>query len=76
MNLKHLNARLVDSGFEGAREDLSPHEIKQILERRFDTINYQQAKDDVLPFINNPYSLSLWNRELFRSTLESLDFSD
>lgn len=76
MNLKHLNARLVDSGFEGAREDLSPSEIRQILERRFDTINYQQAKDDVLPFINNPYSLSLWNRELFRSTLESLDFSD
>ena len=76
MNLKHLNARLVDSGFEGAREDLSPSEIRQILERRFDTINYQQANDDVLPFINNPYSLSLWNRELFRSTLESLDFSD
>ena len=76
MNLKHLNARLVDSGFEGAREDLSPSEIRQILERRFDTINYQQAKDDVLPFINNPYSLSLWDRELFRSTLESLDFSD
>lgn len=76
MNLKHLNARLVDSGFEGAREDLSPSEIRQILERRFDTINYQQAKDDVLPFINNPYSLSLWNRELFKSTLETLDFSD
>lgn len=76
VNLKHLNARLVDSGFEGAREDLSPSEIRQILERRFDTINYQQAKDDILTFINNPYSLSLWNRELFRSTLESLDFSD
>ena len=43
VNLKHLNARLVDSGFEGAREDLTLNEIRQILSRRFENIDYSQA---------------------------------
>ena len=72
INLKHLNARLVDSGFEGAREDLTLDEIKRILERRFISIDYQQAKEDVLPFIQNPESLRIWSKEFFLSTIDSL----
>ncbi|MDD6042489.1 MAG: nucleotidyl transferase AbiEii/AbiGii toxin family protein [Eubacteriaceae bacterium] len=72
INLKHLNARLVDSGFEGAREDLTLYEIKKILERRFISIDYQQAKEDVLPFIQNPESLRIWSKEFFLSSIDSL----
>lgn len=72
VNLKHLNARLVDSGFEGAREDLTLDEIKQNLFRRFESIDYAQAKNDVLPFIRNPASLDLWSREFFQSITDNL----
>ena len=72
VNLKHLNARLVDSGFEGAREDLTISEIKQILFRRFASIDYNQAKSDVLPFIRNPASLDAWSAAFFQSITESL----
>ena len=44
VNLKHLNARLVDSGFEGARKDMSLDEIKESLYRRFEGIDYVQTK--------------------------------
>ena len=72
VNLKHLNARLVDSGFDGAREDLTISEIKDILSRRFDTIDYRQAKDDVLPFIRNPDALDIWSSPFFKSITEQL----
>lgn len=72
VNLKHLNARLVDSGFEGAREDLTLNEIRQILSRRFENIDYSQAKEDVLPFIRDPSSLAVWSREFFQSITNEL----
>ena len=72
VNLKHLNARLVDSGFEGARNDMLLDEIKQILFRRFEQIDYTQAKSDVLPFIRNPASLDMWSKEFFQSITENL----
>ena len=73
VNLKHLNARLIDSGFEGAGNDMSLDEIKQILIRRFGQIDYAQAKSDVLPFIRNPASLDMWSKEFFQSITETLD---
>ena len=72
VNLRHLNARLVDSGFEGAREDFSLSEIKEILYRRFENIDYVQAKRDVLPFVRNPASLELWSKEFSRSITNHL----
>lgn len=72
VNLKHLNARLTDSGFEGAREDMTLDEIKEILYRRFESIDYAQAKRDVLPFIPNPASLEVWSKEFFQSITRSL----
>ena len=72
VNLKHLNARLVDSGFEGAREDLTLSEVKEILLRRFASIDYDQAKTDVLPFIRNPAALNVWSEMFFHSITENL----
>ena len=72
VNLKHLNARLVDSGFEGAREDMTLDEIKEILFRRFEGIDYVQAKSDVLPFIRNPAALEIWSKDFFQSITNQL----
>ena len=71
-NLKHLNARLVDSGFEGAREDLSLADIKEILRKRFESIDFNQAKEDVLPFIRNPSALDMWSPDFFMAITEGL----
>ena len=72
VNLKHLNARLVDSGFQGARDDMTLEEIKQNLHRRFETIDFSQAKEDVLPFIQNPASLDMWSKEFFQTITDEL----
>ena len=72
VNLMHLNARLVDSKFEGARLDMSIDEIKQILYDRFDSIDFGQAKNDVLPFIRNTSTIDIWSKDFFWSITEGL----
>ena len=72
VNLKHLNARLVDSGFNGARDDMTLDEIKKVLFHRFETIDYMQARNDVLPFIRNPASLDVWSIEFFHAITDTL----
>ena len=52
------------------RSDLA--EIKDILSKRFDTIDYVQAKEDVLPFIKHPASLDVWDKDFFCTITENL----
>ena len=72
VNLRHLNARLVDSGFDGAREDMTLGEIKDILHRRFESIDYDQARQDVLPFIKNPAAVEIWSKGFFIAITDNL----
>ena len=66
-SLRHLNARLMDSEFEGAREDMTLEEIKEILCRRFEVLDYESAKADVRPFIGSDAPLAVWSSDFFRS---------
>ena len=72
VNLRHLNARLVDSGFDGAREDMTLGEIKDILHHRFESIDYDQARQDVLPFIKNPSAVEIWSKDFFIAITDNL----
>ena len=72
VNLRHLNARLVDSGFDGAREDMTLEEIKDILHHRFESIDYDQARQDVLPFIKNPAAVEIWSKDFFFAITENM----
>ena len=68
VNIRHLNARLVQSG----HADCTEKDIRDILYDRFADIDYEQAKEDVLPFIKDASSLRFWNREFFRQITDSL----
>lgn len=75
VNLRHLNARLVQSGYIGSDLRCTEKDIKDILYDRFADIDYEQAKEDVLPFIKDSSSLKLWNREFFRQITGGLKIS-
>lgn len=68
VNLKHLNARLEDTGFSGGNIET----IKKLLNIRFESIDFNQAKQDVLPFVKNPAVLDAWSKDLFCSVTEML----
>lgn len=72
VNLPHLNARLVDSGFIDNDFKLNRERLIKILQERFATIDYTQAKNDVLPFIRDKSKLELWSKEFFQDITESI----
>jgi len=72
VNMSHLRARLVDSKVL-SKDDLFDIEVlKEMLNKRFDSIDYEQAKEDVKPFIEDKKSLEIWNAEFFKEITKTL----
>ncbi len=72
VNLKHLNARLVDSGFLQAHQQLTLDVLKRTLIERFVSIDYRLAKEDVLNFIKKPNQVEFWSESFFSSLTDEL----
>ena len=72
VNLKHLKARLVDSGFIGEDFQLDQGSLIGLLNERFASIDYEQAKQDVLPFIKDKFKLNLWSAAFFTDISKGL----
>lgn len=72
VNLKHLQARLVDTNAINSDEVLTKEKLITMLEERFSTIDYEQAKADVLPFISDKNKLELWSKEFFIDITKSI----
>lgn len=73
VNLPHLRARLVDSGFLDEAEPFDLETLKAILNKRFDEIDYASAKEDVRSFIRDKASLDLWSANFFKQMTEQLE---
>ena len=72
VNLAHLKARLVDSGFIGEDFQLDRESLIGLLNERFAEIDYEQAKQDVLPFIKDKSKLNLWSAAFFSDITKNL----
>ena len=72
VNLAHLKARLVDSGFIGEDFQLDQDSLIGLLNERFASIDYEQAKQDVLPFIKDKSKLNLWSAAFFTDISKGL----
>ena len=58
--------------FKKAENNFDIDILKQLLIEKFTQINYTEAKEDVLPFIKNNNSLTLWNSDFFISITNDL----
>ena len=72
INIEHLKARLVQSNVWKDNETLTIADVKKLLSNRFDTIDYEGAKKDVIPFIKDKTSLDLWNSDFFNQITNDL----
>jgi hypothetical protein len=43
-----------------------------MLKDRFEKINYEQAKEDVVPFIKDARELDIWSADFFAQITDSL----
>ena len=76
VNINHLHARLVDSKYLTENDVFNLDILKNILNKRFDSINYTLAKDDVNAFITDKASLDVWCPEFFKDITKTLHASE
>lgn len=76
VNLPHLQARLEDSGTLSENEVFSRETLLKMLQERFETIDFEQAKQDILPFIVNPDKLDLWSKDFFMDITNNLQVAE
>jgi hypothetical protein len=73
-DLDHLQKRMEQTGHwdaaSGPRLELPA--LKARLIERFSSIDFDQAKNDVRPFIRDPDELALWSKEFFASLADRL----
>ena len=71
VNLVHLQKRLEQTGKWNPSESLTLERLKALLLERFETVNFESAKQDVLPFISDTSKFALWQKEFFCAVTNS-----
>jgi len=65
VNLKHLQARLVQSGRWDEKDDLTHDALLDLLKEKITSIDFAQAKTDVADFVKDKSVLDLWSQDFF-----------
>ena len=72
-NLQYLESKLKNTGgIIGENEVLTLEKVKELLKAKFESVDYESAKKDVSPFIQDKNSIRFWKETLFTSTLSEL----
>ena len=61
------------TGHWQAGEDLNVARLRRLLTRRFEQVDFDQARNDVRPFLRDDAELDLWNRTFFQSLAGRVD---
>lgn len=72
VNIELLKQKLIESKVDGIDNSFDIEKLKNILNEKFKQINYAEAKEDVLPFIEDTDALNLWSSEFFMEITKEL----
>ena len=72
VNLELLKNKLIDSKYIDKNDEFNLDILKDMLINKFKEIDYNNAKEDVIPFIKDINSLKLWNSDFFSKITEQL----
>lgn len=72
VNLELLKNKLIESNYIDKNENLDINRVKELLVNKFNEIDYNDAKEDVKPFIKNVDCLNIWSKEFFINITEKI----
>lgn len=72
VNMSLIKEKLIDSNIINRDDEFNIQVLKEMLNKKFMEINYTDAKEDVIAFIEDRDSLSLWNLEFFTEISKKL----
>ena len=71
---ENLKEKLINSNYIDSTFNLNEKSLKKLLIYKFNEIDFNKAKEDVLPFISNSETLNLWNKEFFIKITKDANF--
>ena len=72
VNIELIRNKLIESNFIEKNTEFNIDILKEMLIKKFNEIDYQDAKEDVKPFIKDINSLNIWSNDFFVSITEKL----
>lgn len=75
-HLAHLQMRMEQTGHWESSRKLDLDALKERLRERFATVDFEQAKADVRPFIRDADELALWSNPFFGTLVERVTAAD
>jgi predicted nucleotidyltransferase component of viral defense system len=75
-HLKHLKARMVQTGHFKNGSILNKRILIQMLLDKFQKTDFNNVIHDVRPFITDPQSLNLWNKSFFNKLAEEIEVKE
>lgn len=72
VRLVHLQTRLEQSGHWKSHKVLAGSDVKKLLFEKLKTLNIEQAKKDVLPFITEKSSVDIWSTDFFCQVISNV----
>ncbi len=73
VNIELIKNKLIASNYIDPNCDFNINLLKELLIKKFNEIDYKEAKEDIMPFIKDVNSLNLWNKEFFINITENLN---
>ena len=65
INMEYLQEKLVYSGYISQDTHLTREMLQEFLKEKFTSIDYNEARKDVDPFVFNPYLTNAWSSDFF-----------
>lgn len=72
VHLNHLEQRLRQTGGWTLSHPMNRQDLLSMLEGKFSHLDFEMAKQDVLPFLKDPMAVELWSNDFFLSLLPRL----
>lgn len=72
VNLIHLAERMKQTGHLAKEEILTHHMFLEMLRKKIDSLNIDQAKSDILPFIKDPAQIAVWSHPFFHAVTDQI----
>ena len=72
VNIELVKEKLIDSNVLSRDYEFTIDTLKKLLNNKFEEIDYSDAKDDVIMFIEDKDSLSLWSKDFFEQITKNL----
>ena len=72
VNLFHLQKRLEQSNRWNPSRCLTLSDTKHMLAQRFAQLDFESAKQDVIPFLSNQSELDIWSMNFFQMITQNL----